>query len=110
MPCCESCFADEWMKQYIRDHAKDQGTCKYCRARGVPVVPVRELAPMFTAMMGLYRPMTSDNVDYGYENPLDVGDLPLQMIQDDWDVFSERVVEAHNAERLLENLANAFWD
>src|SRR5437773_375537 len=61
-------------------------------------------------MLGLYHELTSDTVDYGYEDPLRISDTLLDLVQDDWDVFSETLLESGNAGKLLENIANAHWD
>jgi RES domain-containing protein len=61
-------------------------------------------------MLRLYHELTSDTVDYGYEDPLQISDTLLDLVQDDWDVFSETLLESGNAGKLLENIANAHWD
>lgn len=69
-------------------------------------MPIRELAQHFKAMMSLYRELNADTM-LDDEDPLSVGDLLLNLVQDDWGVFSERNGKAG---RLLKHLANCGWD
>src|SRR5437762_6781669 len=109
MPC-ENCFADSWLKQYVRDHATSRGKCPYCGTADSPCLNSAEISYLFQPMLGLYHELTSDTVDYGYEDPLQISDTLLDLVQDDWDVFSETLLESGNAGKLLENIANAHWD
>ncbi len=61
-------------------------------------------------MLRLYHELTSDTVDYGYEDPVRISDTLLTLVHDDWDVFSEALLQGGNAGKLLENIANAHWD
>lgn len=109
MPCCERCFADRWLKQYFRQHSTERGKCSYCAAQGVRLLPVGELAPHFDAMLGLYHELTPDTI-LDWEDSLTVGDLLLNLVQDDWNVFSPRVLAGDRAGTLLVRIANADWD
>jgi hypothetical protein len=64
---------------------------------------------MFHPIMTLYHELTSDTVA-DYESAIDVGDPLLDLVQDDWTVFSSRVLASGRAGKLLEILANAQWD
>mgnify|MGYP001241963393 CR=1 FL=1 len=109
MPC-ENCFADSWLKGHVRDHATSRGKCPYCGSADSPRLKSADISYLFQPLLGLYHELTSDTVDYGYENPLGISDTLLNLVQDDWDVFSGRLLEGGNAGKLLENLANADWD
>ena len=109
MPCCERCFADRWLKRYFLEHSASCGDCSYCDAKGARLLPVAELAAHFDPMLGLYHDVTPDTVRDS-ENPLNVGDPLLNLVQDDWDVFSDRLVALGAAGTLLERIANADWE
>jgi len=44
------------------------------------------------------------------ENPLRVGSPLLTLVQEDWDVFSQRLIDSERADELLVELANDGWD
>ncbi len=55
MRCCEACFEDDFLKDYIRGHGS-RGSCQYCRARGRYVIDAAELEPLFARFTELYSP------------------------------------------------------
>lgn len=109
MGCCPRCFVDRWLKEHIRSNSTENGDCDYCNARDVPLIPIAKLAPRFEAMMSLYHELNADTI-LPLEDPLKVGNPLLTLVQEDWDVFSERLIEAGMADTLLEELANFNWD
>lgn len=109
MRCCPLCFADSWLKSYVRAKSSVRDDCDYCGACSVTVVPISELAPRFEAMMSLYRGLDADTI-LDDEDPLRIGDLLLNLVQDDWGVFSQRLISIGKAAGLLKHLANCNWD
>lgn len=59
--------------------------------------------------MSLYRELDADRM-LDDEDPLSVGDLLLNLVQDDGGVFSERLITMGKAGRLLKHLATCNWD
>lgn len=109
MACCERCFSDRWLKQYFRETSTERGECRYCGSNGARLLPLASLAPHFTAMLGLYRELTPDTI-LDDEDPLVVGDLLETLVQDDWSIFSARLLEAERAGDLLVRIGNIGWD
>ncbi len=71
MRCCEACFEDDFLKNYIRHRGK-RGSCQYCRARGKYVIDAAELESFFSRFTDLYSP-----VDLGGNVPPDVDPLEV---------------------------------
>jgi RES domain len=106
MRCCEACFDDEFLKDYIRRHG-ERGSCQYCRTRGKSVIDAAELEPFFTRFTDLYSP-----VDVGGNVPPDtdvlaVGEQLATLIYEQWGIFSERLVERDKHHDLLNEIFTA---
>ena len=109
MACCENCFDDYWLHQYFRENSTKRGNCSYCDSKNARLMPVGEVARVFEPIFGLYKPIDSDTM-MDFEDPLEVGDSLLTLVQDDWGVFSQRLLDSHSDTTLLERLANANWE
>lgn len=109
MNCCSRCFAHPWLRDYIIAHSQQKGDCPFCEARTVPLIPIAQIAHMFDAMMSLYSELNADTM-LDLEDPLDVGRLLLNSVQEDWGLFSPRLTKRNRAGHLLLRLANYGWD
>ena len=106
MRCCEACFDDAFLKEYIRQHGR-LGTCQYCRARRKFVIEASELQPLFTRFIRLYQP-----ADAGVNIPIDadvlrMGEPLATLIQDQWEIFSEKLLLREEEHDLLEEILTA---
>ena len=106
MRCCEGCFKDDFLKDYIRRHGR-RGSCQYCRARGRYVIDAAELEALFARFTELYSP-----VEPGVNVPpdvdvLEVGEQLATLIQDQWGIFSERLTESGGQHDLLHEIFTA---
>jgi RES domain-containing protein len=106
MRCCEACFEDDSLKDYIRRHGR-RGSCQYCRARGKYAIDAAELEPFFSRFTDLYSP-----VDLGGNVPpdadvLEVGEQLATLIYEQWGIFSERLVERDRHHDLLNEVFTA---
>ncbi len=106
MRCCEACFEDDSLKDYIRQHGR-RGSCQYCRARGRYVIDASELRSFFSRFTELYSP-----VDLGGNVPsdadvLEVGAPLATLIDEQWGIFSERLVERDKHHDLLNDIFKA---
>ncbi len=103
MRCCEACFDDEFLKDYIRRNGK-RGACQYCRARGKYVLEAGQLEPLFARFTDLYSPL-----QVGVNVPPDVdvlrvGDHLATLIQDQWGIFSDRLAGSDRHHDLLHEI------
>jgi RES domain-containing protein len=65
-------------------------------------VSVSILYKAFENLLSSYHPADGDALEYG--TPI------IDLIQEDWEVFSERLIEADGAGRLLEAIMRSGWD
>jgi len=103
MNCCVQCFNDAYLAKQITA-AGQKGNCDYCGSSDVWVMPAEELGDDFEKLLELYK-VVEYGVDY-YEDmdAFDVGDDLPTLIQDDWDIFSDRLVESGRHHDLLEDI------
>src|SRR2546427_7997762 len=106
MRCCQACFDDDFLKDYIRRHGR-RGMCQYCRSRRGCVIDAADLEPLFKRFIDLYSPASP-----GVNLPPDVdvwrmGDQLATLIQDQWDIFSERLIESDKHHDLLHEIFTA---
>jgi len=83
----------------VNEHSDRTGDCEFCEARDVPVIDTVELAHPFHNLLEMY--VVADS----YES----GEMLLNLIQWDWDVFADELNEDTQA-ALLEDIANSDWD
>src|SRR5216683_5720889 len=112
MNCCPRCFADRWVKQLVTETATKKGTCDYCGAKAVPIVDVATLCQPFSNLVRVYSPLEAGvNVFLFKEsNPLNFGSPLLDLVQEDWDVFGDPLIQTDQAYDLLEDIVNSDWD
>ena len=79
---CDRCFKDKQLKEFIREHGVP-GSCPWCRARKAVVVPLTLLTEPFEEVAAIYDECT--------ESP---GDTISFLMQQDWEIFDERISEA----------------
>lgn len=106
MRCCEACFEDAFLKDYIRRNGR-RGSCQYCGAKGKYVIDAAELESLCTRFTELYSPL-----DVGGNVPPDVdvlrvGEQLATLIYEQWGVFSERLVERDMHHDLLHYIFTA---
>jgi hypothetical protein len=99
---CPECFAHPWLREYVADQSTFSGTCPNCRRRKQPLVPVSTLYDPFANLLSAYQPVE--------DLLLEVGTTILDLIQEDWEVFSERLFENGRAGQLLEVIMRSGWD
>jgi len=106
MRCCEKCFDDTYLKEYIREHGR-LGTCQFCLARRVHVIEAGELEDLFTRFTALYSPL-----QVGVNAPPDmdvhrIGDPLGTIIQEQWGIFSDRLGDTERHHDLLSEIFTA---
>lgn len=106
MNCCVLCFNDKYIVKQITE-AGEKGTCDYCKAQKVHIISAAELGDDFEGLLELYR-IAEYGVDYyGDMDAIDVGDDLPTLIQDEWEIFSDRLVESGKHYDLLGDILPA---
>lgn len=100
MTCCQNCFSDEFLKQYIVEHSTAKGECDSCGAEETSLIEASELAGFFHNLLSMYEEAES------YE----VGERLISRVQGDWSVFNEDAFDEDSQGDLLEEIANSDWD
>lgn len=102
MNCCLGCFEDS----YIIDKIKNEGfisQCDYCGQQDIPCIEIKKLVDDFENLFSLYEPTThGEHYNYHLQCPTDYGDLLEELIQEDWQVFSDST----NQNELLFDILN----
>lgn len=97
--CCINCFAHEWLRDYVRDNSDAMGNCDYCEHEGVNVIAIGALYHPFKNLMKLYVPSDDPR-----------GEMLVDLIQGDYEVFEEDLHTSGKAARLLEDIMQTGWD
>jgi RES domain-containing protein len=103
MRCCERCFHDDYLQRYIHEHGCI-GSCQFCRARRVHVMRAGDLNDLFTRFTELYP-----RLEPGVNAPPDVdvlerGERLATIIQEQWEIFSDRLTERDAHHDLLNKI------
>ena len=99
---CPDCFAHPWLREYVATHSTGAGTCPSCRRRARPLIPVARLYNPFETLLSSYQLAEGPPMEHG--TPI------VALIQDDWEVFSERLIESGREGVLLESIMATGWD
>src|SRR5713101_4046383 len=96
--CCAACFEHPWLRSYVKKNSGKKGTCEACGRHGQQLVDVGTLYSSFENMLSFYE-LADDMAD----------DLVWQ-VQEDWEVFADRLVDSGRAWPLLEAIMDTGWD
>jgi len=97
--CCVNCFGHKWLRHYVRDNREAMDDCDYCGHKSFDVVVLGALYDPFHNLMELYVPS-----DAPY------GEMLIDLIQSDHEVFGEDLYTSDKAARLLEDIMRTGWD
>lgn len=87
---CHRCFKDNKLVAWIKEQAT-KGTCDWCGAKNAYVIEVTRLGEFFEPIVGLYHPSDSSR-----------GDSLADLIRQDWEIFSDRIIEHDQGRGLVE--------
>jgi len=105
--CCERCFRHHWVRQQIST-SEAMGDCDFCPARNVRIVDVQRLYSPFSNLMTMYA-RADDEVPI-LRSSWDVGEYATTLIEEDWEVFSQRHVRDGTDAPLLSEILRSGWD
>jgi hypothetical protein len=86
---CHRCFADKKLAEWIKEQGT-KGNCSWCGARNVYVVQLSSLGDLFEPVVELYHPSDSFH-----------GDFLSDLLQEDWEIFSDRIFDKGLARDLV---------
>ena len=95
---CHRCFADRQLIEWIKEQGT-KGNCSWCGARNVFVVQLISLGNLFEPVIELYHPSDSSS-----------GDLLSVLLQEDWEIFSDRIMDKGLAHGLVRAIMEAGVD
>ena len=95
---CHRCFADKQLVEWIKQQ-DTKGNCSWCSARNVYVVPLNSLGKWFEPVVELYHPSDSPQ-----------GDGLADLLQGDWKIFSNRIMDKGLARDLVGAVMEAGVD
>lgn len=90
---CHRCFTDKILIDLIREEER-RGWCDWCGGRNVYVIPLYKLGDIFRDVLSIYA--------QGDAN----GDPISYLLQEDWNIFSNRIEQA--PDDLMQQLAVAI--
>ncbi|TKS58978.1 MAG: hypothetical protein EWM72_02630 [Nitrospira sp.] len=99
---CPECFGHPWLREYVVAQSTHRGICPNCHRRNKPLVPVSSLYNAFENLLSSYQLAEGP--------PLEHGTAIIDLVQQDWEVFSERLFDSNSAGRLLESIMHSGWD
>lgn len=102
MACCEHCFADSFIQQQIRERSTHQGLCDYCGTDDTALIDPEELAEFLNNMLSMY--------EIPEDSRLGAGSSLIQLVQEEWQVFNDDLLDEDTEVELLEEIANSDWD
>jgi hypothetical protein len=78
----------------------------------VPIVDVAALCQPFSNLVQMYSPLEAGVNAFLFKesNPLSFGTPLLDLVQEDWDVFGDPLIQTDRASDLLEDIVNSYWD
>lgn len=86
--CCTECFRDPVVRKTIREEGT-RGSCPWCGAVDVKTIPIGNLTEMFRELVRHYTtamaPGTGDTLDV--------------LLDDDWQIFGDRLIEGRGQKR-----------
>lgn len=100
---CPECFAHPWLREYVADESTRRGQCPSCDCRNQSLIPVVKLYDSFHNLISSYTP-----ADEFY--PTQSGRPIVELIQDDWNVFSDRLTAQEREGLILEAIMESGWD
>lgn len=94
---CPECFAYPWLRDHVSEESSRRGTCPSCGKPDQPLAPVSTLHGPFKNLLSCYERTE------GSGTPI------FDLVQGEWHVFSERLIECGGAKGLLKAIMDWGW-
>lgn len=103
MNCCIDCFNDFIVREFIAENGLESD-CDYCSQTSIKTVDVTDLAEIFAPLIDTYD--YEENFLPSEELGSTSGRLLGELLQDDWQIFSDANDIWHN-NKLLKDMFNS---
>jgi len=107
--CCYRCFKHPWLKRLIDESATKLGTCGFCGSREVALSDVGNVRDPLLNVVSLYTALTGDAL-LPWENPIEIGDTLEHLLQEDWDLFSDALIDSGQVLDLIHAIDISGWE
>ncbi|PAE37764.1 hypothetical protein [Bacillus sp. 7884-1] len=113
MKCCQYCFEDMYLITKIREYDA-LGNCDYCDSEEVYIIDIDDLTEDFERLFKHYE--STEPYEYFHpeihDDPSEFGDRLIELINEDWNIFSEKIIGTGTDETLLFDILNfnKKWD
>ena len=104
--CCENCFEDQYLNKYIKGEGTPRN-CQYCGSTGSYCIDVIQLSGLFEPIVDLYEPLQRGVHYIDGDDLYRIGSSLTQLINEDWEIFSDQLIVTGNESRLIDDIVNA---
>ncbi|OLO35924.1 hypothetical protein BTR23_16410 [Alkalihalophilus pseudofirmus] len=108
MKCCQNCFEDLLLIDIVCKR-NIIGNCDYCEGKKVHIIDIYELTKFFDRLIKHYE--STEAFEYFHpevhDDPSEFGDRLINLVNEDWNIFSINIVGTGSDERLLFDILNA---
>lgn len=108
--CCYRCFTHPWLKKLIHDDADKLGTCAFCGSKSTALADVSVLYESFQNLLSMYNPVQYGVTVHPWEDAFETGNVLTDLIQNDWEIFSDALLESDRAAELLVAIQLSLWE
>lgn len=107
LKCCQYCFEDMHLITKIREY-DTLGNCDYCDSEEVYSIEIDDLTEDFEMLFKHYE--STEPYEYFHpeihDDPSEFGDRLIDLINEDWNIFSEKIIGTGTDETLLFDILN----
>lgn len=107
MKCCQYCFEDIYLITKISEY-DTLGNCDYCGSEEGYIIDIDDLTKDIEKVFQYYE--STEPYEYFYpeihDDPSEFGDRLIDLINEDWSIFSEKIVGTGTDEKLLFDILN----
>jgi hypothetical protein len=107
MKCCKYCFEDMYLIIKIREYDV-LGNCDYCDSEEVYIIDIDDLTEDFERLFKHYE--STEPYEHFHpeihDDPSEFGDRLIDLINEDWNIFSEKIIGTGTDETLLFDILN----
>jgi RES domain-containing protein len=108
--CCPECFEHPTPRAIVEEESRAVGTCDFCESTGVPLLRVAALYDAFCNATGIYHAVDQGGSIPPWSEPFESGQPLHVLLDEDWRVFSEKLVGLDRAADLLQAILESGWD
>lgn len=108
--CCYRCFSPPWLKKLIHTDADGLGLCAFCGSKSTALADVSVLYDSFQNLLSMYNPARDGETLHSWEDAFEAGEILTDLIQDDWEIFSDALLNSDKATELIVAIQLSGWE